>query len=126
MMSDVGRELNYRHWDKGDLVRALMQAEDDLKEQRQFNLSLREERDQYYRESRDSAVQLGKIIAVLRDQDPSDVVPLVTGRHPRSRYRVTPEPAHRFSHEDGISAVCACGAQWLVQAGRCVTQPVKP
>lgn len=125
-MSDVGRELGYQHWDQDDLVRALMQAEDDIKGMKKLLAEATEERDQYYRESRDSATKLGKVIGVLRDEDPSDAAPLVTGRHPRSRYRLMPEPVHRFCHADGISAVCSCGAQWLVQADRCVTQPVKP
>lgn len=152
MATEAGRELNYRHWDKAGLVRALMQAEDDIKDLKADLENLQDERDQYLEESRESAKILGGILRVMADNDMflsglgpliregqlPDVAPALeaAARRPR-RFIQDDAPAprrrgnllvteHRSVGSNGIFDLCACGAQWLVQADRCVTQPVKP
>lgn len=139
MASEAGRELAYQHWDKDDLVRALMQAEGDLKVElrraRELEEALlgiqrehaergrqvkevKEERDRYYEESRDSADTLGKIILALRHggidlYGEDSAAPM--GRPVRR------SGTHFYRGGDAIGgAVCNCGLQWLAAANRCV------
>lgn len=111
-MSKLGRELDYQHWNKDTLVASLMQAEDDLKDAKADLVNLERERDQYYLESRESARILGGIVRLLRDGD--------VEIHGSPVRRQGPHLFYAGDHLGG--GVCACGAQWLVAADRCVMQ----
>lgn len=117
-MSRLGRELDYQHWDKDDLVRAMMQAEDDIKELKTTLAEVREERDRFYRESRQSAQVLGGILRVLRDNG------LGASLFGLAEELPAHVPVHRMVRETSLGGVCACGNQWLPVAARCVTQAV--
>jgi hypothetical protein len=119
MQSRAGRELDYQHRDKDMLVASLMQAEDDIRSLKADLVGLEEERDQYLRESRDSAMILGGIVRLLRDREwmaEWDVPSSPSG------HGVRPRQLHRLSRDGALGGVCVCGQQWLISADRCVTQ----
>lgn len=117
------------------LVDALIQAEADVKGLQADLVAVKEERDQYYRESRDSATTLGRIIGALRDDGlyslgDIDDVPQDRrlGERPRRSGRpVEPKEFHRYDAKGstGPYHLCVCGNQWLTQAGRCVAEGPK-
>jgi hypothetical protein len=101
------------------------------------------ERDQYYEESRHSAKILGGILRVMAENDmyleglgpiirehllPDDASALreAAARPRRFTRAVSAEPQkfHAYLEDTPLGARCSCGAQWLVHAERCVTQPV--
>lgn len=130
MASEAGRELGYLHWPHEELAKAMVQAERDIEALKAHVNEIAEERDQYWAESRRSAAQLGRIFVILRDDeiDPHENPARGgSGRPVRRRMLpVEPKQLHQYVGSNGIFDLCACGTQWLVQADRCVTQPVKP
>jgi hypothetical protein len=117
--SSAGRELQYLHWPHEELAKAMVQAENDIKELKRELEGLREERGRYYEESRESSRILGGIIRLLRDEG---VEMHDNPAHGDSGRPVRPYRFHRHAGSNSISDFCACGAQWLMAADRCVTQ----
>lgn len=139
--TEAGRLLAYLHWDHEDLAKAMVQAEDDIEDLKLEMEEVMRDRDRYHRESRESAGILGGILRVLEEKGmfleglgpviregllPDDAPALreAAARPRRFVREVAPGRSHGFSREDDLGALCACGNQWLVQAERCVTQPV--
>jgi hypothetical protein len=64
-MSMGPAEYRYSDWTHEALARAMVQAEGDILELREQLQGVEEERDRFYRESRDSATILGRILLDL-------------------------------------------------------------
>jgi hypothetical protein len=113
----------YDTWSRESLEAALAQAEQDIRGLESDLEGVTDERDQYLAESRESAAQLGGIARILR----GDGDPVVTGRELKAgRKAVQVQQVHRYAGTpDGIMELCSCGAQWLLQAGRCVVGGTK-
>jgi hypothetical protein len=112
-----GRELAYQNWSQKELARALIQAEDEIKDLEALLHEAAEERGRFYQESRESAQVLGGILLLLGHnacwpgaEEPDDAPNLqrLGDRH-RTRARHVKARASEGMGNDS----CVCGAPWL-------------
>lgn len=121
--SDTGRELGYLHWPHEELAKAMVQAESDIEYLQGQLREMEEERDQFHRESRESAQTLGRILLALGHNacwptsEPGEASNL---QRPGARHRRFTRHVKVPDSKGMGSDTCSCGAAWLLDPNVCV------